>query len=348
MTWPKHFLVSFSVTITVAFAAIITYVALIDPYLVVWRLNDSHATHLDFRMRTAKPLQVLKQRGDILFLGSSRIQRGIDPALLNQVDAYNFGISGLLIHEARKCFEHALLVSTPQELYFGLDMFMFDADCKTRPGFDENTGALEGLLASAIGAFTGLDALENALARHNTTEPNPDGISHANGYQEILARRGPEPALANRMAYVLKVRISGEQEFDELIAMLALAERRGIRVTLFFNPLHESYEREFTKAGKDEEVTRWKERIIEIAQQRKARLFDFTVDNPATRIALDPQQNLFLDADHYTALHGAALMLRMGLPVNSETHAVIDRLGLSGIGREIGDIQMEAETFRAY
>ena len=76
-----------------------------------------------------KPATLYRVDPDVVILGSSRVQNGLDPYEIERLtgrSAYNFGIDGPTIFEVFKTFEFAVLNTHSKRMVVALDFMMFD------------------------------------------------------------------------------------------------------------------------------------------------------------------------------------------------------------------------------
>lgn len=96
---------------------------------------------VDKHVRMVKAYQVRAHPPAGLVVGSSRALLGVptnDPAWPKEArPVYNLSLYGGYLYEAMRYFQHALALGTIKHTLLSLDLWMFDRDWVTRPGFDE-------------------------------------------------------------------------------------------------------------------------------------------------------------------------------------------------------------------
>ncbi|WNK01317.1 hypothetical protein L2D14_07770 [Thalassospiraceae bacterium LMO-JJ14] len=96
---------------------------------------------VDKHVRMVKAYQVRAHPPAGIVVGSSRALLGVppdDPAWPDDArPVYNLSLYGGYLYEAMRYFQHALALGTVKHALLSLDLWMFDRDWVTRPGFDE-------------------------------------------------------------------------------------------------------------------------------------------------------------------------------------------------------------------
>jgi hypothetical protein len=114
---------------------------------------------VDARVRMVKAYQVRAQPPAGLIVGSSRALLGVPtqhPAWPDDArPVYNLSLYGGYLYESMRYFQHALALGTVKHAVLSLDLWMFDRDWVTRPGFDEQR-----FLVNVDGTPNTPDALE--------------------------------------------------------------------------------------------------------------------------------------------------------------------------------------------
>lgn len=140
----KHFIIYlvlfFGVAITLlGIVSATNYI--VDPYQAFRSGNILHLTKTENRGRARdfKARAIKATKPNLIFLGSSRTEEGMDPShpLLRGQSAYNSGLNAGRIFEMRKYFEHAVAQGNVKDVIIGLDFFSFNMSKATHDGYDE-------------------------------------------------------------------------------------------------------------------------------------------------------------------------------------------------------------------
>ena len=118
---------------------------LVDPFGIydMPRIDGFNAIKVDVdkHIRLAKAVQVRNVLPKTVIVGSSRAMLGIpatDPLWSREKQpVYNLSLYGGYLYEAMRYFEHAVALGTVEHAVIVVDLWMFDRDWETRPGFSE-------------------------------------------------------------------------------------------------------------------------------------------------------------------------------------------------------------------
>ncbi len=316
--------------------------ALVDPLRLLdyaglrgWTLNKPA---LRDQERLFKPFAVVRQRPEVVLLGSSRSNHALDPdhpAFAGQ-RAYNLSLSGTNVTEMRQMFEHALAQGALQRAVLELDIGFFSASAQGSSGgfayadtvsahhpWQRRLRALQTAWSwdtlalswqTLRGQRTGWEytdtgrqgdrVFENRIATYggvrNTVE----------GYMQRLLPAEQQLAAAWDASGVPADQLPGMQD---LRALLDLARERGVQVAIYLSPVH-AIDACATRAifGADR-LEAWRAALVQLRdeQARKSAgrfivpLWDFSGFNSVTSEPLpqtgDPRARManFWDQSHY-------------------------------------------------
>jgi hypothetical protein len=128
------------------YAAVGTFNFVVDPFGLfpgpeIEGFNAIKAD-VDKHVRMVKAYKVRKRRPAGVIVGSSRALLGVPtdhPAWPEDArPVYNLSLYGGYLYEAMRYFQHALALGTVRHALLSVDLWMFDRDWVTRPGFDED------------------------------------------------------------------------------------------------------------------------------------------------------------------------------------------------------------------
>ncbi|MBL1264992.1 hypothetical protein [Candidatus Methylomicrobium oryzae] len=222
------------------------------------RLKPEYAKHV----RMIKAHQVRIRQPEVLVIGSSRVDLGLDPdhpALMQtDVGAYNLALSSANIYEILRYIQHAHAVKPLKQVVIGLDFFMFNVNKSNEPDFDElrlisnNRGWYKDIINSLL-SYDGLSASLSTL-----THQREISVSQylSNGFRDdsqhwktIQKKGGHRRATINNESYTLKAAdgfvffsienknpISSTYEYFKQI--LLFCKFNNIDLRLFISPEH--------------------------------------------------------------------------------------------------------------
>ena len=311
---------------------------LADPFWLVDRRaerNDSSA--LDTQMRQAKALQLmardLEQPLKVVFIGSSTVYRGLNPAVLDYPPGavYNLGISSLRMAEARAFARHLLQVAAPEVVVIGLDFFQFDGLRQVESGFDPGLGTWNNSLESLLSAGISGNAVSNSLsvlrARARGNAPGKGWMR--DGYRKTTPERS-DTAIKAHMAGAMSVyghadmRI--ERPYEELHAMLAELQDHHVVALLYLSPLHPRYEDAIRVADKWPQYLAWRTRVKAVAAALGLDLFEPDLRQRFPGYGFDADSG-FNDPAHFSEAVGTLILRGLGLPIRATANGVIGRPG---------------------
>lgn len=317
---PRRFARWVVFTLVVPAAVIACAVAGADPY-GLWReyVPGRANPPLENRMRFTKSLQVFAQRPDTVFIGSSVVYRGLDPADLADGSVYNLGISSLRIVEAESYVRAILRGQRPKLIVMGVDYFAFDSVIRTEPGFDSTLDRPEYPLKAAFAALLSTHAIKDAWRSVRTGAIDRDGEWRRNGYKATRHRTAAEVEEILRSAeeFFGKARIA-RSELPALTRIIEMTQREGVRLILFVPPYHSRWIDASEKSRQALGFDAWLAAITEIAKTHGAELWDFARANPWSRGPMGVGSDWYIDASHFSPLMGRWIMQRIGLPLRRQ------------------------------
>jgi len=293
--------------------------AFADPYdLFGWSPGPKPAIHRNKRLH--KALRIAELRPDVVVLGSSRPESGIDPRdpHLQELGrkVYNAAFPDASIYELRRYAQHSAALAEEPRFLIGLDFYTFHILPAANPTFSEQR-----LAVSARGrwqpfhrwADLGVALLTpGATALSWTTlERRGDQVpEHRLRYREIGLEAGARSWIRrNRSQYwafrnkefgilysrgtqYLRAKLNPhllEDAREDLRALLADCGREGIPVDAFLPPVHARLLYCLEALGMIDEFAAWKRELAAIFAEARAahpdahlRLWDFNTWNAYT------------------------------------------------------------------
>ncbi|HYM35809.1 MAG TPA: hypothetical protein VET48_10465 [Steroidobacteraceae bacterium] len=136
----RKYLFWFFGTVGAAIAAIFLFNLIADAYILNHRASASVETVSGFE-RALKPAWLAAIQPSMVFIGSSRVRVGFDPALINQIfhlKSFNYGASSATAYELRRYVQDAAAQPSVKTIIVGLDPFAGDESVESfGGGFDE-------------------------------------------------------------------------------------------------------------------------------------------------------------------------------------------------------------------
>lgn len=319
-------------TVVLVIAALAAFNALANAYIFAHPSGASVETLAGFE-RALKPVWLEQIRPKLVFVGSSRVRDGFDPALIDpalNTRSFNYGASSMTPYEARRFVQDALAQPSVTQVVVALDAFTGNGGPgEALPSFDETRLAVTPDGAPTprrklwlfttrylSGGALGMNALSAwslaQLKNGQTAADRPDifdAYSHMN--RAVL-----QHDLNYRRARAMRM---GDGAASEFSTMLADACHARARLTLFFPPdnmaIIERY-RQTDATGFDA----FKQKVRDAVARHnktcanKAALFDFMAPNPLTTETLkDGQSPDYVDLVHFRPPAGLWLLRQMGI-----------------------------------
>jgi hypothetical protein len=319
-------------TVALAIAALAAFNALAGAYILNHPAGGSVQTLSGFE-RALKPVWLEQIRPELVFVGSSRVRDGFDPALIDpalKTRSFNYGASSMTPYEARRFVQDALAHSSVRDIVVALDAFTGDGGPgEALPGFDETrlavmadgkptprralwlfttrylSGGALGMNALAVWSLAQLKAGQSAADR-------PD-IFNAYGHMTAAVLQRD---LNYRSRRTMRM---GEGAARELSTMLAAACHARARLILFFPPDNMAIiarYRQSDGASLDgfKQTARAAVARHNASCANKAALFDFMAPNALTRQSLQNGSAAdYVDLVHFRPPAGLWLLRQMGL-----------------------------------
>ncbi|WP_431065184.1 hypothetical protein [Methylotuvimicrobium sp.] len=255
---------SFTIIFLLTLTAVIN--ALVDPFELFGspkiegfnRLKPEYHKHV----RMIKAHQVRLRKPEVLIIGSSRAELGLDPdhPALMKADSvsYNLALSSANIYEILRYIQHAHAVNPLKQVVIGLDFFMFNINKLNEPDFDETRIAPNnrGWHKDIVNSFLSIDGLSASVS--TLTKQNATPVSHymPNGFKDdshhwnaIQKKGGHRKATINNESYTLKA-LDGfvfftthnnnrkSPTYEHFKQILVFCKTNHIDLRLFISPEH--------------------------------------------------------------------------------------------------------------
>jgi hypothetical protein len=322
-------------TVLLVIAALAAFNAVAGAYILSHPAGGSVQTLSGFE-RALKPVWLEQIEPQLVFVGSSRVRDGFDPALVDpalKTRSFNYGASSMTPYEARRFVQDALAHPSVKQVVVALDAFTGDGGAgEALPSFDETRLAVtpsgEPTPRRGLWLFTtrflsggalGMNALGAGslmkLKPGQSAADRPDifgAYSHMN--QAVLSHD-----LSYRRARIMRMGPGAAREFSRLLASACNARARLI---LFFPPDNLMIQARYAQ-GDAGGLERFKREVTQAVAQHnqncatKASLFDFLNANALTREVLQNGSAAnYVDLVHFRPPTGLWLLRQMGVTGN--------------------------------
>ena len=304
------FLRWFTVSLIAGIVIAVAFVVIVDPYdqyrLVVLSGFNSVKPGLTRYRNEIKLVHAVEIRPDVLILGHSRAEVGLDPEApvfgRHQLSAYNLAIAGSGIPTARAQVEYLNRAGVkPKVIILGMEFldFMESSSLTAPPAISHaksinNSPSVDQWFWRFDSLFS-LASIKDAirtlyLQHHQEAETiTPRGFNPLKEYGPIVRREGyfklfRQRAQESTRSYLKKARGSlSSAGFDNLHAILDMAAESGSDVGLIIYPYHAQILALFEETGLTHAFEEWKNLLVrEISAARlrhphaRISLFDFS------------------------------------------------------------------------
>jgi hypothetical protein len=320
----KRYVMRFLAWLAFGLAAVVVFGVLTDPYAFSWphrhldpafREND-----LEVRMNILSQLQP-----DVLLLGNSRAQHGLDPhnAVFGDQRVFNGAIVGGNPRDFAPLVASAERNRPLKMIVMGIDFNMLYAG-EGRRNPSENLLRRSGPFAvlARIRAVLSVDALWESCVEILRYFRGTDHLLDKDGrlleplYQrDVAARGGTLAAVRQRDAvalYEMKKSPSGSFVQD-LSSILDTACANGTRVILFSSPMHARHLEAIEQAGRWNEFVAWKRSVLDLVESKPAcniQLWDFARHSKVTEEPVPDfgPMKYYWESSHYRKIVGDAVL----------------------------------------
>ncbi|HEY9647433.1 MAG TPA: hypothetical protein V6C88_13730 [Chroococcidiopsis sp.] len=280
-----------------------------------------------------KAIEVTQKHPDLILLGSSRVQWGIDPHYPGFSEArspYNLALQGVNMGEMRHYFDHALTNQPAlKQVIIGLDELMFSEFNVDRPGFEPSRLSQRFLpVQDWLNMTLSIDALQASQRTLETNRDRPSAVDvgefrvappiFVDGML-ALSHSEPNPPsaaefisnLSNRLrpdrsdGRYSDYRVAAEQ-MDHFRYIVETCRQRGIELKVFISPEHAMLFDAMNHYRFGSDIEQWKRELVKITP-----VWDFSGYNSITTETPRRQMTYYLDSSHYSPTTGRLILDRM-------------------------------------
>ena len=299
---------------------------------------------LTLNERVFKTVRLAREKLDVVVLGTSRADIGIDPAHLavGGLRSANLATFDQPINETLRLLELASAQSDLKSVVIGLDFFTFNALRPMPSDFVADNFAAIRPVQLAFSVTTSLDSWKH----HKQKTPQPGDCCYSNGAR----LPSPSPVGHYRSNFMNSEKMYLQSKYlpaptcsyafsslgqpstlQDMRSIIALAYARRIALKLFISPSHARQWEVIATAGLTEKWETWKRELVQINTEEAQRvhrapfpLWDFSGYNEISTEAVpldgDTKNTMrwYSDSSHYTPALGNLLLDRMSRSVVKE------------------------------
>ena len=256
----------------------------VDPYgafnlVTVPGFNSEKLQRLAGGGRVTKSLDLRSVDYDVLILGTSRTQIGIDPKspVLNGRATYNAALSGTAMVELHKVGLYALAHRRPTELVLGLDFMAYTTRFSTWGDFDESGFAGRNIAFMYPRRIFSLSALRDSFVTVVTNRLGRKSYQRGDGFHDAALRCGDKESrslftriLANNFFVnpdTYGEFVYGQDRMQLTYDLLGRYARAGVRVHAFISPIHARQQEALDAMGLYQGFERWKRDMVAVVRR---------------------------------------------------------------------------------
>jgi len=346
---------------------VIIFNYVIDPYQLykstsIKGLNHTKLYTNDYLWKARKIAEI---KPSVLFLGSSRTGKGIDPDYYFRIQgeaSFNAGLSSADINVQLKYFQYGAMANHQlRKIYLGLDFEGFNTYSSPPATYSEKRlfslkMIKEDLISTLFTKKSIMDSLSVVRASFSAQQLNGDFLLEDGSNDEqrlvttvnsLLKDKGVNRFYDHLRSYLqdpnVYIRYSlSSNKMDSFRQVDEYCKSSGISCTFFIHPSHALQWEGIQAAGRWEEFEKWKREIVEISP-----IWDFSGFNSITTVSTENFDHYF-DQSHYRKHIGNLVLNRM-LHVNEES--VPDDFGFlitpNNIEQQLDRIREEKKRWEA-
>lgn len=303
-------------------AAIDPYGALATPAYPGFNLYKPEQTK---QVRLFKAIRLLDLHPDIIVLGSSRAELGIDPEMAAAGTtgvSYNAALSGANMHEIRAYFDHALANQAQvKRVVLGLDFFAFNQNRLVQADFvAERLEKHYVILQDWLRLLFSLAATQASSTTFAKNRPPRQQISYTplgkRSEQTFIRDNLPQQSIINGFKYSLDKFLNDPAMYNnyelsagalaDLADLVATCRDRRIELHLFISPAHALQWEAIDRAGLWLVFEDWKRAVAGIVS-----LWDFADYNSISTEPVSDRMTYYLDNSHYRERVGNWVLARL-------------------------------------
>lgn len=336
---------------------------LVDPY-GIFRIFDIHGINAvkpfqDNMEQLFKPIALVRYDPEIVIVGSSTSQFGMDPHTVERIGGaktYNFGIDGPTIWEVEGFLSFALRNSRAREAIVVLDFLMFNA-ARGRSNSRFNPDRMNAqfsflsldyfsfreLLRVLFSSATLWDSLRTLFAQTRLPYYDERGFSPQTDNRNRLISEGNLAFMFedSRRVYLNFHNNSGENYFalseienslDAIDSILRSAKKHGVRLNVVLAPVHSQFLSGLRDKGLCPALSSWRQTIRErvlkhISLGGQIELHDYILDprnSERVPVKRGIDMRFWSDAYHFSPAYGDEILSAIVVPGEETLNVSVD------------------------
>ena len=329
-----NFMVAIAIILPTFFVGLFNW--FIDPYGVFGNNNFIGWNHSKpeklKNTRFFKAVDFTKIKPKTIFLGSSRIEYGLEPthtALQNSQPVYNFAFGAATTYEMLRYLQYAI-ANQPElkTVFIGLDEFMFNELHQEGAGFAEERLEKNGLIfKDFLNSILAITAIEASFTTIKSSQNNPqERVYTPEGrlYPRAIDRNRAATKYRFIKSFELYFNLFPEyklskKSLNNLQQIVNLCQQHNIDLKVFISPVHASRLEVIYQAGHWQQYEQMKREIVNIIP-----VWDFSGYNTITTETLDNNIQNYIDDSHYRKEVGDLVITRI---LNSQAHPIPNDFG---------------------
>lgn len=292
---------------------------------------------LTLNERVFKTVRLAREKLDVIVLGTSRADIGLDPQHLAVGRSANLATFDQPIDETRRLFELAASHSDLQSAVIGLDFFTFNALRQLPSDFVTDNFEAIRPVQLAFSVTTTMDSWKHHKQKtagpgdccysNGARIPSPSPLGHYRSHfmssEEMYLQSKYLPAPTCKYEFSSQ-KTNQPSSLQDMRAIVALAHARHIALKLFISPSHARQWEVISNAGLTDKWEEWKRALVQINVEEAARakrpafpLRDFSGYNAISTEAVPAEGDMkrtmrwYSDSSHYTLALGNVVLDRI-------------------------------------
>ncbi len=312
---------------------LLAFNSILDPYdisparVTISRINKIKPSTDNFG-RLHKSFQSIYSNSQVLILGNSRIDRGVDPANYPDIRAYNGSYPGAIPHELFANLKTAYGVNSNLKVVFiGVDLMMFNH--LRNPSQTEFSVSGDRPLSIYYDAFTKFikmnlswDTLIQSLSTLKYNFKNAHGLFYSKLGHFAFFDHSPINDAQLNSDQLLRTYASETDVFKDykiskpslagLKEIVTFCRQNSLQLKIFIAPTHPTMQELIFQLGLWPTWETWKRNLVEIAP-----IYDYSTYDQYTTEPIKKQMEYFYEVAHFKPALGRILMRDLLNPTES-------------------------------
>jgi hypothetical protein len=272
------------------YLALAAFNAWVDPRGYFILSNENKARYFIAPTRVEKSIRLAREQYDVIAIGSSRVEVGIDPESkwFEGKSVYNLGLSATNMYELHDVIDYVLANQKPETIILGLDFLMFTSQREYHPDFQSSLFSKNTPYVLLLAKYlANTDVLKESILSLMYREKSKPSNINSRGFLDKgnaqVNHRDLFNTILSQNFFVRKDTYAGFVYSKEREQILAAAIEKiihsGINLKIFFSPIHARQEEALAVGGLYETYETWKIEVLNIIAKysnEKLRMCDFS------------------------------------------------------------------------